>query len=645
MAGKIFINYRRGDDPGNTGRLFDRLQDVFEPQQLFLDVDNIAPGLDFVRVLNERVGECDILLAVIGRSWIDTRDGAGKRRLEDPDDFVRIEIESALTQGKRVIPVLVGDAVMPRPDELPQTLQPLARRNAVRLTHERFRADTQGLIKALQNALTEIEEQQQARARTEAERRAKEARRLWEEETAQRADEERRLAEAEAARIAEEERRRQEAEVEARQRAAEERRRIEDAEKARQAEEAARAAEERRRIEEAAAARRAEEKARAAEERTRLEAENRRRVEEGGAFSTAKRSNTLASVEAFLAAYPEGDSAAEAKALKAVLLARAEAYRYASASEDAAVLRSFLQTYRRGADADEIRGRLQRLKPKRSAPLFGPAILGALAVAIVAATIVFWARGKPQPPSPSGEAQAPALQASVTPAAAPQTNSPNPTSNPAPAAVATEQIAWDLVKDSQDPGQLRRFIDQFPNGVHRSEAEQLISVLSSAPQPSATAVPNPRELARSLQFELKRVGCFNGVVDGEFDDPTKSAWQQFIKLTSLNVADVPSSGAVNAVRGFNNRVCPLVCVKGQHVESDSCVVNAPPPSRPSQRPQRGNGETVVDLRGQPPGTITKGGVTTCGSNGCQHVPKNCHAVTLGKDNPEWKGLGGKIICP
>src|SRR5580704_4618745 len=123
MAGKIFINYRRGDDPGNTGRLFDRLQDVFEPQQLFLDVDNIAPGLDFVRVLNERVGECDILLAVIGRSWIDTRDGAGKRRLEDPDDFVRIEIESALTQGKRVIPVLVGDAVMPRPDELPQTLQ------------------------------------------------------------------------------------------------------------------------------------------------------------------------------------------------------------------------------------------------------------------------------------------------------------------------------------------------------------------------------------------------------------------------------------------------------------------------------------------------------------------------------------------
>jgi hypothetical protein len=157
MAGKIFINYRRGDDPGATGRLFDRMQEAFEPQQLFLDVDNIAPGLDFVRELNERVAECDVLLAVIGKSWIDMRDQTGIRRLDDPNDFVRIEIESALNQGKRVIPVLVGDAHMPRPDELPETLRPLARRNAVRLTHERFRADTQGLVKALQQALEEIE--------------------------------------------------------------------------------------------------------------------------------------------------------------------------------------------------------------------------------------------------------------------------------------------------------------------------------------------------------------------------------------------------------------------------------------------------------------------------------------------------------
>ena len=91
MGGKVFINYRRGDDPGHTGRLFDRHQDAFEPDQLFMDVDSIAPGLDFVRVLEEQVAQCDVLLAVIGRGWIDARDGSGARRLEKPDDFVRIE--------------------------------------------------------------------------------------------------------------------------------------------------------------------------------------------------------------------------------------------------------------------------------------------------------------------------------------------------------------------------------------------------------------------------------------------------------------------------------------------------------------------------------------------------------------------------
>ncbi len=122
-----------------------------------MDVDNIAPGLDFVRVLEERVAECDVVLAVIGKGWIDARDATGARRLDDPDDFVRVEISSALSKDKRVIPVLVGEAPMPRPEELPEVLRPLARRNAVRLTHERFRVDMQGLIKALQQALEEID--------------------------------------------------------------------------------------------------------------------------------------------------------------------------------------------------------------------------------------------------------------------------------------------------------------------------------------------------------------------------------------------------------------------------------------------------------------------------------------------------------
>ena len=90
-----------------------------------------------------------------GNGWLDARDERGSRRLDDPNDFVRIEIESALRLGKRVIPVLVHEARMPRPDELPEAIRPLATRNAVRLTHERFRADVQGLIKALQGALAE----------------------------------------------------------------------------------------------------------------------------------------------------------------------------------------------------------------------------------------------------------------------------------------------------------------------------------------------------------------------------------------------------------------------------------------------------------------------------------------------------------
>ena len=158
MAGKIFINYRRGDDPGFAQALFARLEHAFPPEQLFMDVDNIKPGLDFVHVLERQVAECDVLISVIGKNWIDARDETGGRRLDNPDDFVRIEIESALAQNKRVIPALVGQASMPRADELPASMKPLARRNAVRLTHERFKADIDGLIAALRQALNDIEE-------------------------------------------------------------------------------------------------------------------------------------------------------------------------------------------------------------------------------------------------------------------------------------------------------------------------------------------------------------------------------------------------------------------------------------------------------------------------------------------------------
>jgi hypothetical protein len=137
----------------------------------------IKAGEDFVRVIEEQVNACDVMLALIGPKWLTAMDEMGRRRLDNPHDFVRIEIESALRLGRRVIPVLVHKTEMPRADALPEPLKPLARRNAVGLTQERFKADAQGLIKALEGALAESEqERQQAapKAAAEEQRRAAE---------------------------------------------------------------------------------------------------------------------------------------------------------------------------------------------------------------------------------------------------------------------------------------------------------------------------------------------------------------------------------------------------------------------------------------------------------------------------------------
>jgi hypothetical protein len=156
MAGKIFINYRRGDEPGFALALYGRLEQSFAPEQLFMDVEGGIPaGHDFLHVLETQVAECDVLLALIGPGWLSAGDETGKRRLDNPSDFVRLEIESAMRLGRRVIPVLINKAEMPHAAQLPDTLKPLARRHAVRLTQERFRADVQGLITTLIGALRE----------------------------------------------------------------------------------------------------------------------------------------------------------------------------------------------------------------------------------------------------------------------------------------------------------------------------------------------------------------------------------------------------------------------------------------------------------------------------------------------------------
>ena len=113
MSGTIFICYRRDEDAAAAGRLYDRLEHIFGHQRVFLDVDNIPPSEDFVSVLQTHVAACDVLLVLIGRGWLTATDKTGHQRLDNPDDFVRIEIASGLAQGKRVIPVLVDDATMP----------------------------------------------------------------------------------------------------------------------------------------------------------------------------------------------------------------------------------------------------------------------------------------------------------------------------------------------------------------------------------------------------------------------------------------------------------------------------------------------------------------------------------------------------
>src|SRR5215470_7940466 len=128
MNAKLFINYRREDTAPYAGRLYDRLIQHFGEDQVFMDVDQIEPGEDFVEVIDRRVGTCDVAIVAIGPRWLDATDESGKRRLDDEEDFVRMEIVAALQRNVLVIPVLVDGARMPRKQDLPEPLAPLSRR-------------------------------------------------------------------------------------------------------------------------------------------------------------------------------------------------------------------------------------------------------------------------------------------------------------------------------------------------------------------------------------------------------------------------------------------------------------------------------------------------------------------------------------
>jgi hypothetical protein len=152
-GGRIFISYRRRDASYPAAWLLDQLTARFGSDRVFMDVDSIEPGDDFAEVIADAVGSCAVLLAVIGDRWLAAADENGQRRLDDPGDFVRLEIEAALARGVRVIPVLMDGARVPSPDRLPAGLAALARRQAAQLSHARFSSDLTSLLNVLDRAL------------------------------------------------------------------------------------------------------------------------------------------------------------------------------------------------------------------------------------------------------------------------------------------------------------------------------------------------------------------------------------------------------------------------------------------------------------------------------------------------------------
>ena len=153
-AKNIFICYRRDDAEGYAGRLFDRLNSRF-PGRVFMDVTGIRPGADFSRVIQDVVGSCHVLIAIIGRHWATVTDASNRRRLDLADDYVRHEIATALVRNITVIPVLVRGAEMPSREVLPQDLAALSTRNALEITDTDFDHDCQRLIEVLEDVCGE----------------------------------------------------------------------------------------------------------------------------------------------------------------------------------------------------------------------------------------------------------------------------------------------------------------------------------------------------------------------------------------------------------------------------------------------------------------------------------------------------------
>jgi Caspase domain len=144
-----------------------------------------------------------------------------------------------------------------------------------------------------------------------------------------------------------------------------------------------------------------------------------------------------------------------------------------------------------------------------------------------------------------------------------------------PVAPAPDEVTWNFLKDTTDAAAIGRFIERYPQSPLRPEAEERLRSLSArlpAEKPAPEVQVDRREIARSLQLELKRVGCFDGRVDGEFGGSTRAALRNFAKLAAVSVPDnEPSLDALKALRGIDRRICPLICPAGERAEADRCI--------------------------------------------------------------------------
>jgi len=151
---KLFISYRRADSLDTTGRIYDRLASNFGEENIFRDIDSISGGEDFREIISDSVTACKVILAIIGKEWVDARDDKNQKRLNSPNDFVRIELETGMEKNVPIIPVLVNHAKMPVQQELPDSLKNLVYRHAVLVRPDPdFNADVTRLIKEIRKTL------------------------------------------------------------------------------------------------------------------------------------------------------------------------------------------------------------------------------------------------------------------------------------------------------------------------------------------------------------------------------------------------------------------------------------------------------------------------------------------------------------